>query len=432
MERKINVVWVCQVSNQQLRHNLSLHFPIWRKIINAIKKEKSTNEIADYAQWNTNAILEFEKIPEVNLHVIFVHPCMKKYVQQFTQNGVHYYAVNSGDTSFVRYLKWHIPHFIPTYERTWKSIALIIKEINPDIVHVMGAENPPYSLSVRYFPSKIPILVQLQTLLNDPNVDILTPNGRAQKLCETEVLKHADYIGSKIPGFANCIRKHIKKDAIIVNTRLLIAENVKNEDIMKKYDFVYFANNISKSIDLAIEAFGIAYKKHPEITLDVVGGATSAEFELLKCRLEEMGCKNAVTFEGKLPTHDDVITQIKKARFALLPLKIDVVSGTIREAMWNRLPVVTTITSGTPSLNKERESVLLSPVGEHETLAANMCRLLEDSSLVVKLKQNALITVEENYGGNEKSAQEWLKVYKACINHYNYNIPIPTELINGN
>ena len=41
------------------------------------------------------------------------------------------------------------------------------------------------------------------------------------------------------------------------------------------------------------------------------------------------GIKDAVTFEGMLPTHDDVIAQIRKSRFALLPLRIDLTSGTI-------------------------------------------------------------------------------------------------------
>ena len=46
------------------------------------------------------------------------------------------------------------------------------------------------------------------------------------------------------------------------------------------------------------------------------------------------------------------------------------------------LPVITTITPGTPKLNDNRESVLLSPIGNHQAMADNMIKLLENKDLV--------------------------------------------------
>ena len=119
----------------------------------------------------------------------------------------------------------------------------------------------------------------------------------------------------------------------------------------KLYDFVYFAADISKAVDYAIEGFAIAKKSFPNITLHVVGGYSDSYMQTLRDKMQELGLGQEVDFTGKLLTHDDVLAEIRKAKFALLPLKVDLIAGTIREAMSNGLPVVTTVTPVTPTLN---------------------------------------------------------------------------------
>ncbi len=427
MDKKMKVAWICNVSNQEIRSHLDLKLPLWRKFLKYFKLGNVEENIPDNSHWNTNAIVEFEKINTVDLHVVFVHPNMNRAKQHFTINGINFYGVTLGDTSFWSTVKSHL-HLGEDYCRTWKIITSIIKDINPDIVHVMGAENPSYSMSTLYLPKEIPILVQMQTILNDPGAGI--PDTNSQKKCEFDVINRANYIGTEIKQFANLIRANIKKDAVIVSTRLMVAEKANHLQEDKLFDYVYFANRISKSIDLAVEAFAIALKQHPEITLHIIGGATEPELAALNTRLDELECKSSVVIEGELPTHDDVMEHIRKARFALLPLKIDVVSGTIREAMWNGLPVVTTITSGTPSLNDKRESVLLSETGDHSALAANICRLVENYDLAERLRKNASATVEEMFGDNGTKAKEWMAAYEACINHYQRGSRIPEIMLN--
>jgi glycosyltransferase involved in cell wall biosynthesis len=122
-------------------------------------------------------------------------------------------------------------------------------------------------------------------------------------------------------------------------------------------------------------------------------------------------------FEGKLPTHDDVICQIRKSRFALLPLKIDLVSGTIREAMANGLPVVTTVTPATPNLNKKRECVLLSEMGDHKAMADNMLRLIEDPEYANIIRDNCLQTANERIT-NKEIVDNYIRAYFNCISDF--------------
>lgn len=428
----IKVVWVCSVSNPELRKHLDLGRPWWHRLIRKLLKREQDDIRVDTAQWNTNAIREFESIDEVDLHVIFVHPYMRKRIQRFNKGNINFYAVSEWDDTLIHFLKMHLGKGTPPFEKTWMTIAALVEDIKPDIIHIMGAENPPYSLSINLLPHTIPTILQLQTVLNDPVIVKSYPSLIKQRDCEKKVINRACYLGTKSANLPSLVREYIKRNVIVLNLSLLLEEKVNLEPCTKSFDFVYFANNISKAIDLAVEAFGIAYKKNPKITLDVIGEVSEVERNYLNSRLNELKISNAVYIEGKLPTHNDVINQIRKARFALLPLKTDYVSGTIREAISNGLPVITTITNGTPVLNEQRDSVLLSKIGNHEELAENMLRLLDDNQLAERLKNNAILTVEERYGNNRQRALGWVEAYQACIAHFNNGTPIPEHILNKN
>lgn len=431
--KKIRVVWICSVSNPMLRSHLELGLPIWLKVINTILKKKTEPEIADIAIWNTNALKEFEKISDVDLSVIFVHPNMRKKKQFFYEGGIKYYAVNEGDGGLFRFVKNYFFHSMPSYRSTLNRINKIIKNIKPELIHLMGAENPKYSMSILNCSKKIPIITQLQTFLHDPKVLEYKQNElKYQIVCERRVLNRTDYFGSGSLLFPRIVRENLRKDAIFFNTRLMLSEKIDLSETDKQYDFVYFANYVNKDIDLVLEGFVRACKMKPSLILDVVGSTSKSDIENIMSFVDKFGLRDNVRIEGRLPTHDDVLKQIKKSKVALLPLKIDMVSGTIREAMSNGVPVVTTITQATPKLNKDRESVLLSPIGDHDALASNMIRLIDDQELARQLKGNAAITVEEMYGDNTPKAREWVEAYRACIDSFNRGTALPEHVLNNN
>jgi glycosyltransferase involved in cell wall biosynthesis len=100
-----------------------------------------------------------------------------------------------------------------------------------------------------------------------------------------------------------------------------------------------------------------------------------------------------------------------------LPIKLDVIPGTVIEAMLLELPVSTYKTTGTPYLNKDGVTVLLAEMGDINKLAANMNRLLNDSELVKKLKKDAKTFVENEFD-NTKSAQRLFANYLEVIEHF--------------
>ncbi len=419
MKQRIKVVWVCHLSNQEVRQYLPERVPFDEQFIRWILHNPS-KEKSDFAVWNTNGITAMERmVDQVELFIIAPYHYLVPSEVRFIQRGVHYYFFR--DTPSFLYLEAR-KRLFGKYEYWYKKnrahIRKEIEAINPDIVHIIGAENPNYSLAAMDIPDGIPYIVQLQTLLSSPNFreNYFMREGDYdfRRKVEHEILLKAKHIGSPATAFHEII-KQINPSATIHRTALAVTEPIKEKNKETSFDFVYFASSIDKAADWAVEAFAIAHRVHPEITLDIVGGGTPGFISGLVSRVAELGISGSVRFEGRLDTHEDVINQVRKSRFALLPLKVDLVSSTVREAMANGLPVLTTFTPATPALNKERECVLLSESGDHSALANNMLRLLEDAELANTLGNNCLITSSERKS-NDSYMQEWLSVYKSIIN----------------
>ena len=118
----------------------------------------------------------------------------------------------------------------------------------------------------------------------------------------------------------------------------------------------------------------------------------------------------------------------QKARFALLPVKLDIISGSIIEAILLDLPLVTYKTTGTPYINKDGECILISDIGDIKALADNMIRLMEDSKLADSNKIKAKEFVNRTFD-SKLSAVRLYENYKAVINHYHNGAKIPNELL---
>lgn len=415
MKNRIRVVWVCNFSNREVRSSLNRREARIEKTIRKLLG-KSSLENHDYAQWITNGIKCFERFSEVELHIIAPQHYIKGDIQEFEDKGIFYHFFNNEAYSLLFKARTVlIGNDGYKYEKNRKIIKDLIAKINPQIVHIIGAENEDYALSAIDIPHNIPVIVQMQTLLNDPEFIKRSPiYSDYKRACEMKVLQRADYIGTTIEHFKELVSKNIVNNPKFIRIELALGERPNHAQVDKRYDFVYFSVNINKAVDYAIEAFAIAQKKYPQITLDVIGGY-SAEFKKqVDKRISELGIESNVIFEGLLPTHEDVLHHISYSRFALLPLKVDMIASTIREAMAAGLPVVTTITPVTPKLNEQRRSVLLSEKGDFQSMADNMIALIDSDSLCHELVSNADITLMERYD-NDSAMRGWVEAYLTIL-----------------
>lgn len=432
MEGKIKVVWICHFSNSDTRNNTQINRAYYRKVLCSLMR-RPCKVWNDFAMWITNAIKQFEKFSEIDLTVVFPYPGIKGKVQKFDIKSIHYVAFRSEKDNLLSFLKSKLhKDYNCKYRKNRNFISSIIKEVQPDIVHVVGTENPYYSIAALDIPDEVPSIVSLQTLLSDSDFLANFPISKSvydyRVDIEQQIIKKCRYIGSNVKHFRSIIRNQIKKDAVFLNFTLAVGVDVDNRPCEKEYDFVYFAADISKACDYAIEAFALASKQHPGLTLNVSGSYQADYKARLVARLEEFGIHGQVDFTGPKATHDDVLGQIKKSRFALLPLKVDLISGTIREAMACGLPVVTTITPATPALNEKRESVLLSAKGDYQMMANNMIRLVDDESFAIQIRNNAIETIQEKYS-NESLMEVWRKAYHEIVDNLKNGTPFSKDIV---
>lgn len=434
MSQKMKVVWLCHFSNSFVHDRLVLGDNWLNMVLRRVFNKPLNTQMSEMAIWITNGIAEMENKGEIELHVISPYPHLKYVVQEFTENGVHYHFFRDRKNDRIYSI---FNRFFPVskyeHKRNRHIIKKLINSIRPDVVHLFGAENPYYAVGILCDYNHVITIAQLQTLVNDPNfknnypIDAKEYDYRAG--IEAAIIKNVDYIGTTVTKYRQIIIDKINPKAVFLNTSLLLQEPIVTETCEKQFDFVYFAANVNKAVDLAIEAFALVHKKKPEITLDIIGGYESSFKQSLDILIAKKGITAAVTFEGKLPTHREVLNQIRKARFALLPLKVDLTSGTIREAMSNGIPVLTTDTGelGTQKLNKKRQNVLISPIGNHQALADNMLLILSNKDMAETLRNNAYQTRLE-MRSNAMSAKKYMDAYKACLDNHWSNIPLPKEV----
>lgn len=426
---KIKVAWICHFSNGKVREKLPLSK---RRFLNRIKKMlgKQPYVYTDFAPWVNNLISEFEKFEDVELHIIAPHTGLSPFKYSFEINGIFYHFFRPELPLRLDILVSRLPHQEKrrfSLNRLW--VKQFIKEIQPDIVNLIGTENPYYSITVLDIKN-IPVFVSAQTVYTNPDRQKISGNCDPLRW-DTELKIHHK---EKYYGCAGRMHRDLilrnNPDAIIFKNFFPIQYPKKVKEVEKEFDFVYFAQGVSqkKGIEDAIDALALVKKEKPNVTLKVVGHCPPNYKVFLNNKINNLGLTENISFHDYFPVHSDMHQYIKKAKFALLPVKLDVIPGTVIEAMLLELPVVTYKTTGTPYLNKNGETVLISEIGDIEHLAANMLKLLDSPELAEQLKKKAKTFVKKEFD-NATSAKRLLEDYKAVIAHYHNGTPIPEKLL---
>lgn len=414
---KVKVALICHFSNKQIRDMLDLHIG-------------SHNKYRDFGLWNVNIIEGLRKRDDIELHVIAPHNGMKKNVQVFELGEVFYHFYRAylpfPFGGILKRIGWYE---LTNYRGNRKVIKSLVDKIKPDIVNLVGAENPYYSTSVLDI-EHIPVVLHCQTVYANP--DRVKNTGSVNKYrwnIEKRLFHKIPYMACTGRMYYDLLKGY-EPDAIIFPRKWPESKYPIIPDVPKKYDFAYFARmlNKNKGFDNAIEAIAIAVRKHPELKVLAVGSWDS-DREFFEKRIEELGIKENLEIHPPFPDYLEMLQYVKQSRFALLPIKMDVVSGTIFEAMNMGMPVVTCRTSGTPSLNEKRETVLISDIGDNEALAENMMKLYENKDYAETLKQSGLLYIKEWEDENSHNVDEMVEQYKAVIAHYHDGTPIPQELL---
>lgn len=427
--RRIKVVWICHFSNSTVRALIPLSK---RNLINTFnkifRKHATTYSYYDFAPWVSNLIKEFTNIHEIELHIISPMKGLKMLDFNITYQGIHYHFFKPD----LPLLHIDISNVLPKilkYRFNRFYIRRKINSIKPDIVNLIGAENPYYSISaldVKNFP----LFVSCQTIYSNPARESAGDRiNLFRQEVEIKIINQFKYFGCS-GRLHRDLLLNFNPSAIVF--KMFFPFEYPNPNIDKpqtKYDFVFFAGLAKKKgVEDLIHALKIVKSSKSDVSLNIIGKASPSYIGFLKNEIQLNGLTENIVFTDYFKSIQDLHEGLLYSKFTVLPLKLDIISSAIKEAMVLGLPVVTYKTSGTPYLNRDGQAVLIAEMNNIEQLAQHMISLLESPELADKLRKNARVFVDKEFN-NTVSAQRLVKTYHAVINHYHHNEPIPEELL---
>ena len=436
-EKKMKVAMICHFSNEMVRDKLIFSKGHVKALLKRfISKKQNFVGSGDFAPWVTNVIKEFDKRREIDFYIISPHVGMKKKQQTFILSNVTYYFFRPFLLFPLNYIeKLLYPKQYKEFPRNRRIVNSIVESLSPDVVLLCGSENPYYSITVLDI-KKIPILLLCQTVYSNPNRKGITSDNKSlfelRWNVEQQIYRKIKYYACFSKLHHDLVKKYVPNSIVFP----LVWPQSSFPDIpevQKKYDFAFFAQRVTKDKGIynALQALSIVKRQKSDVSLLVVGIIPNDEKLLFEDTVKKLKLDNNIIYHDYFPIQTDMFKYVKQASFALLPIILDSVPGTIIQSFRLGMPVVTHITSGTPSLNEFGETVLLSNIDDDETTAKNMLRLLNDPELGERLKMNANRYIEFLDEKHKKGADVLINSINAIINKECNNIEIPQELLFG-
>lgn len=426
-KNKINVTLICAFSNAKVRAHLPLDN---RKLYNIARRllgmPARVSKYGDVAAWDTHLIENMRLRDDIELHVISAHVGMKKGVVSFHEDGVDYHFVRSDRATLLKRLipsasLWH------KLNPMRPAVRKIVQQIHPDIIALVGAENPHISGTVLGL-DEFPLIVKCQTIYNNPDRVKTGKMNPKNAYVERLILEKVKYVAVNTKSHYELFRQ-MNKTAYNFHWKL---GNIFPEfDIKeKRYDFVNFAMAMSlkKGFHDSVKALAIVKQKYPNVKLNLIGGGEEAVKQELEALIAEHELQDNVEFTPFFTLQEDLFRHIQYSRFAVLPCKIDFIPGTIRQSMHYGLPVVCYETAGTPTLNNDSPCVLIAENSNIEDLASKMLLLMNDEKKANDLRANAK-ALSDSKRDDAGIISQIVENFKAIIAHYNNGTPIPSELI---
>lgn len=394
---KIKIALICHFSNEFVQGKLKL-----RKKVN------------EFAPWISVTIQGIKRHPEIELHIISPHDYLIS-DSYFVDQNIHYHFFTIG----VPFIHRHWPSFFrfdlwTKYNRNRKKIKKLINQINPDIVHLYGAENAYYSSSILdllHFKHLVSIqgFVYKEVKPQDSNLQ----QYRVQ--IEREIFSKADNFGIECSYMIDEIKK-VNSTAKFLWHRIpvILPMQVQKQE---PFDIVFFGRiTKEKGIEDFIYVIGQLVKKHPKLKVKILGSVNLQYQSHLKYLAAEYNCFSNIEFTGFIPVHSELYNIISGAKLYIFPTYNDTIPGTIIEALSLGISIVSYDTGGIPDLNRDAMVLELVRQGDLIELTQKSSKLLEDDSLRNSLQKNGLEFVKLNYY-NDKPVSELVDVYKKILRY---------------
>lgn len=160
-------------------------------------------------------------------------------------------------------------------------------------------------------------------------------------------------------------------------------------------------------IDIAIEAFGIAKRKIPQLKLKIAGEGVIED--RLKKLVRDSGLQNDVEFLGRL-SPNEMLNLYQETDILINPSLVDNMPNALLEAMACALPIISSNAGGIPYMVEHLQSAWIVPAGDVKRLSEAIISLVQDDVLRMSLAQTAFKRSTIYFWPQVK--QTWEQIYE--------------------
>lgn len=261
-----------------------------------------------------------------------------------------------------------------------KKMRKEIKLINPDVVISFTVAVNIYSiLSCLGLKTRLVLAER-----NDPRYD---PTGKVSRVLRKILYPLADNFVFQTNGEKEFFSKSIQKRSTVI-------PNPVNPNLPEPYQgerdkrFVTAVRLVpQKNLKMAIDAFAMAVKKHPEYIFEIYGDGPQRQE--LQNYIDDKNLSGTVFLKGR---SDDIYNDIKSASGFILSSNYEGISNSMIEAMALGIPTVSTDypSGGARELIKHGVNGFLVPVNGADEMSIVILNLIENEDLRLSIKHNAV------------------------------------------
>ena len=401
---------------------------------------------------NTNVVgggwlksLDKQLQENADLHIAFYYPYK---LNRFKYGKTSYYPIYDGNFLWNTFRKCFM-----VYEKDEQDIHKytdIIEQIQPDIIHIHGTENPFGCILGRV---NIPIVVSIQG-----NITIYYHkffSGIEKKYLSTKIYngslkefllsKNFSYNYKSFTKKKQIELKNLKKTTCIIGrtawdrriTRIMAPDSVyyhgdeilrdsfyenkwKNPDYPPGKFMIHTTNG--NSYYKGFETICLALNELNKLNFDVewrVAGITekSLIYKIAKRKLKKNFPTKGLVLLGSL-SEQELIESMQRSNVYVMPSHIENSPNNLCEAMIIGMPCIATFAGGTGSLLIDKEEGLLIQDGDPWAMAGAILELMNNKKQAIAMGENARRRSLHRHD-KRRIVAELLETYHTIINDFN-------------
>ncbi len=394
----MRVAWLCHFTDKEVQEILKPHKPV-----------------REMAPWIPAMAQLFEKQDRVRLDIISPHEYISG-TRTFSLRGINYHFFNAHIPFWGRHWPGRLKvDYWTNFRLSKRKIGSIVGRIKPDVIHLHGAENAYYSSGILQFNGEYPVLITPQgfiahTLAKGPQI-------LKRQQVEKAILRSFHHFGYRTRTMGDQIREFNAEARLHWHHYPVNIPEFRQTP--KKYDIVFFARvSKDKGIEDLLRACKIIRNRKPALSVCIVGRATESYRRYLEDEIRNLGLTDNVDWIGFLPDQKDVHALASSARISVLPTYHDIISGTIIESLFLKLPVVSYNVGSIHEVNDKEEIVRLVEKGDIRGMTEQIETLLADESLIQEVGEKGYLRAKEMFNYTE-IVQDLVNAYEAVISDFN-------------